>query len=252
VKESPDNEQILDISFVLRDHLLWEQARNHQELSILSPTQRIICDNIYYQRKVSGSIPQIAMRSIVKMMLENALKYLPNKDYGFIIYDAFRTLEAQITLFNEFKEIIAHSNPQWDEEKVFSETKKFVPLPGAPGCPAVMPHNTGGAVDLTLSYCGRACEMGTPFDDPTERAKPDYFEGPYLVETGLTVEQWQEAKKNRRILCHALQKVGFVVHDYEWWHYDFGNRGWANRAGVKVIFSSMEHLWDAHKKNSKY
>lgn len=252
MKNLSSNNEKLDISFVLRDPSLWDQARDHQELTILSPSDRIICENVYFKQGVPGSLPQIVMRSIVQKMLENALNYLPNKDYGFIIYDAFRTIRAQIALFNEFKEIIAHSNPLWDEAKVISETKKFVPLPGAADCPAVMPHNTGGAIDLTLSYLGLPCEMGTPFDDPTERAKPDYFEANYKSDIGLTIEQWQEVQKNRRILCKALQNVGFVVHDYEWWHYNFGNQGWADRAGVNVIFSSMESLWDAYKKYHQY
>jgi D-alanyl-D-alanine dipeptidase len=38
------------------------------------------------------------------------------------------------------------------------------------------------------------------------------------------METSPEAIANRKILRDALEKVGFEIYTWEWWHYDF--KGW--------------------------
>ncbi len=74
-------------------------------------------------------------------------------------------------------------------------------------------HNRGAAVDLTLiDSTGKKLDMGTDFDDFTEKAHPDY---PNLPE---------KVKRNRKILREAMMKFGFLPLKTEWWHFDF--HGW--------------------------
>ena len=74
-------------------------------------------------------------------------------------------------------------------------------------------HNRGAAVDLTLiDSTGSELEMGTEYDNFTEKAHYDY---PNLSE---------EVKSNRKILLDAMVKFGFSPIESEWWHFDFN--GW--------------------------
>jgi len=74
-------------------------------------------------------------------------------------------------------------------------------------------HNRGAAVDLTLiDSKGDELDMGTPYDDFTDRAKPDYPDISKSVKT------------NRKILKETMEKFGFTQLETEWWHFDF--TGW--------------------------
>jgi D-alanyl-D-alanine dipeptidase len=143
-------------------------------------------------------------------------------------------------LFEQFKQMLRENNSSWSEERLFEETKKLVPLPGDPMAAPVMPHNSGGAVDLTLTYKGLPCDMGTVFDDSTERAAPDFFEKEIGAGIGIEEERYLLVRKNRRFLFHAMTSVGFSIHPYEWWHFNYGNASWAKLANQKEIFGSME------------
>lgn len=74
-------------------------------------------------------------------------------------------------------------------------------------------HNRGAAVDLTLvDSTGTELEMGTEYDNFTEKAHYDY---PDLSE---------KIKSNRKILLDTMVKFGFSPIESEWWHFDF--KGW--------------------------
>lgn len=69
-------------------------------------------------------------------------------------------------------------------------------------------HSRGVAVDLTLQTPdGAPLDMGTGFDDMTERA--------YHADTGVSAE----AQRNRFVLLGIMAAAGFVHYPYEWWHY---------------------------------
>jgi zinc D-Ala-D-Ala dipeptidase len=74
-------------------------------------------------------------------------------------------------------------------------------------------HNRGCAVDVTLVDAnGIELEMGTPYDDFTEKAAPEY---PDISD---------RAKSNRKILNLAMMQFGFIRLETEWWHFDY--TGW--------------------------
>lgn len=79
-------------------------------------------------------------------------------------------------------------------------------------------HTTGGAVDLTiLDNYGRELDMGSFFDEFTDRTYTAYYEN----EKNVLV------KNNRRLLYNIMTTVGFTNLPSEWWHYDYGDRFWA-------------------------
>lgn len=109
--------------------------------------------------------------------------------YRFRIFDAFRPPEAQWALWN------------------FAPDSDFVadPRKGSP-------HSRGVAIDLTLiDQDGRELDMGTPFDDFTERS--------HHARTDISLE----AQRNRLLLLGLMSAAGWDFYSKEWWHYQLFN-----------------------------
>lgn len=122
------------------------------DMVVVDPTSRVEIENAYFNASLKGAYKNIYLRLNVKKKLEKILDALPEK-FSFRIFDGFRALETQKAIFNEFFEKI-HAEGGLTKEESFKKTLLFVPYPGEPGCYEVMPHNSGGAVDLTLLYYG--------------------------------------------------------------------------------------------------
>ena len=91
-------------------------------------------------------------------------------------------------------------------------------------------HSFGMAVDITLvDRQGRELDMGTPFDDLSERSHPALEEA-LLVRGELDAVQID----NRRLLREAMLQGGFAGINSEWWHFDCGDRD-AVRAGYTRV-----------------
>lgn len=81
-------------------------------------------------------------------------------------------------------------------------------------------HSFGMALDLTiLDANGAELDMGTGFDDLTERSHPA-LEAVLLARAEISVEQIA----NRQLLRDAMGQAGFLGISTEWWHYDCGDR----------------------------
>lgn len=81
-------------------------------------------------------------------------------------------------------------------------------------------HSFGMALDVTLAdAAGRELDMGTGFDDLSERSHPALELS--MLERGEITEQ-QVA--NRRLLRDAMFQAGFFGINSEWWHFDCGDR----------------------------
>ena len=100
------------------------------------------------------------------------------------IFDAYRPKYVQETL--------------WD----FSPNTDFLTDP-AKGSP----HTRGIAVDLTLIKNMKELEMGTDFDDFTEKAFHLSKNVPLRI------------RKNRALLLSIMTLAGFDFYHKEWWHY---------------------------------
>lgn len=81
-------------------------------------------------------------------------------------------------------------------------------------------HSFGMALDLTiLDENGRELDMGTGFDDLTERSHPK-LEAMLLARGEITEAQIA----NRQLLRDAMAQAGFHGISTEWWHFDCGDR----------------------------
>ncbi|HEX8610882.1 MAG TPA: M15 family metallopeptidase [Telluria sp.] len=92
-------------------------------------------------------------------------------------------------------------------------------------------HSFGMALDITiLDEAGRELDMGTGFDDMSERSHPARED--LLLARGELTPQHVE---NRQLLRAAMAHAGFVGIASEWWHFDYGERDWVRQTFQRVL-----------------
>lgn len=149
------------------------------------------------------------------------------RKYGLLVWDGYRSREVQQGIFHEY---VAHL---MNEHGLHLAEAQNAALTYVSDPDSVFPHGTGGTVDLTLTINGDAAEMGTGFDDFSERSHRDWF----LTNPPADEESW-EAHRNRVLLHHAMTGAGFVgLHD-EWWHFEWGTARWAITTGREPVLTT--------------
>jgi D-alanyl-D-alanine dipeptidase len=172
------------------------------------------------------------VREAVAEMLAAAQAALPG-GCRLLIIEGYRPLETQRRLFLEACALLRKRQPRWDDRQLREAANAWV---AAPDVAAPSPHTTGGAVDLTL-----ADEYGQPME----------MDGPggwraLTAPTGCR-ELPVAARRNRDLLCAALSQAGLTNYPGEWWHWSFGEPGWAVRTGQRrAIYGAMQAgaRWD--------
>lgn len=190
---------------------------------------RIIISPQYYLNGVRGAVNACCLRKTAALLLENALGRLP-AGLTFKVFDAWRPIEVQFALFERFYNLLKTENPSWGEDRLKAETKKFVSLPSLdPELPSV--HNSGGAIDLTIveEKNGNELDMGTAFDDFTEKSLTAHFEE----------SEFTQIRDNRRLLYRVMTEAGFTNYPLEWWHYDYGDGFWSYYTGRPALYRGI-------------
>ncbi len=211
-------------------------------------------DSPYYGDSFDGSLISMFVRSSVADRLRKANSLLP-PHFHLVVYDTYRTIEVQKSLFDRFASALAIVNPTFSEEKIIEYTQKFVSLPSLdPTKPS--PHNTGGAVDLAIaclsddaedeyqklirqsaqetdSMCryilhieastlfarsAHLLDFGTAFDYGGVEASLRYYEE-LLTKKSLNKSE-EKILNNRRMLYNLMRSVGFGAYADEWWHFN--------------------------------
>lgn len=92
-------------------------------------------------------------------------------------------------------------------------------------------HSFGMAVDITIvDAAGRELDMGTGFDDLSERSHPA-LEDRLLAAGELETQH----VANRQLLRDAMFQAGWVGIHSEWWHFDCGDRLLVRRDYARVL-----------------
>jgi D-alanyl-D-alanine dipeptidase len=159
------------------------------------------------------------VRQGVAARLAQAAESLPD-GVDLVIIEGFRPLAQQRFMYEEIKADFARRHPDWNTATLHRITNTMSAPPDDP-CPP--PHTTGGAVDLSLLRpdTGEWLDMTSPFEMDENSAPGDT--------PGLS----DEAQANRRLLSGALEKTGLTNYLGEWWHWSYGDSGWALRVGAK-------------------
>lgn len=195
---------------------------------------RIKIEPMYFKLGFSPT-PKIYGREAVLNGLVNALALLPIQ-YGFLIWDVYRPRDVQGKLFKWLQEEFRTKYPHFSEEDIYKETLNYISLPSKIGDEYCSPHLSGGAIDLTLldMNTGKEVDMGTLFDDFSERAHCNYFD----LKEKLSPEE-SKIKESRSLLHSVMRDVGFTSYDYEWWHFDLGNSFWADQLQKPAVFGPL-------------
>jgi D-alanyl-D-alanine dipeptidase len=145
------------------------------------------------------------VRKRVAAMLENAQKLLP-PHFALKVVSGFRNETEQLALYEKFG----------NTQQVASDSG----------------HTTGGAVDVTLFYCGKEVDCGSRYLTFT----------PQTPTRSNVLNRIQ--RRNRFILYNAMTKAGFVNYPLEWWHFCYGDKMYAAyNFEKKAFYGKAEIPW---------
>ena len=132
--------------------------------------------------------------------------------YRLRVGDVYRSPQKQARLFRIACLVARLLHPFRSRMFVREAANKYV---AAPDTTAPAPHTTGGAVDVgLLTPDGKRADMG-PLRVAATRADYANISPP--------------ARLHRRMLFAAMEQAGFSNYPEEWWHWSYGDSGWAWR-----------------------
>lgn len=188
----------------------------------------------YWKMGIAGAPKSCYIRKSVADMLLEAKKLLP-EGYNFKLYDGWRPYAVQKRLWDMYYFNVKNNpeNKNCTEEELMKKTSFFVSKPSTDINNPFL-HNTGGAIDLTIVDAnGIELNMGTKFDDFSEKAWTNHFE---------VYTDNEEIRNNRRLLYNVMISVGFTNLPSEWWHYDYGTKFWGYLKGKDALYTGVLDL----------
>ena len=167
------------------------------------------------------------LRQSVAEMICRAAHSLPD-GLRLQIVEGYRPIEVQRAMFAHALREARKRLPAADDQTIAREAGRYSAPPDAATPP---PHLTGGAVDLEIiDQNGERLDFSSPFDilDSAQAA----FDAPGISD---------EARKNRDLLKSVLEPTGLTSYADEWWHWSYGDNGWALRVGAPhAIYDKIE------------
>lgn len=152
--------------------------------TILAELKYATEDNFTGQVIYGFTAPRLRYGTVKKLAQVQAA--LLEQGYSLKIWDAYRPVSAQFTLWEVCPDPVYVANPH-------------------KGCSS---HSRGNTVDVTLVLSdGTEIEMPTGFDDFSPLADRDYSDVP------------ENARSNVLLLERAMEAGGFEGYAGEWWHF---------------------------------
>jgi D-alanyl-D-alanine dipeptidase len=209
----------------LRAEDLYSFTPGHPAETIANLDKISICENgeplVDLRRACPGILVQpldrgkktLHAREAVARRLNTAQEFLQQQAPGYriVVVDGWRGMSQQVFWHHLAKVVSRLRHPFWPARMVRELANKYV---AAPDCLAPPPHSTGGAIDVRLRNSSGPVSMG-----------PRHPEACQMAYLHLSPSQ----RANRRLLCAALQSAGFSNYEEEWWHWSYGDSGWALR-----------------------
>jgi len=159
------------------------------------------------------------LRHSVAERLGTANQQLMQQGYRLLIIEGWRAPHIQRRMYRATWNWWKKRHPDWSEITLRRVVKRFTAPINDTRVPP--PHTTGSAIDLMLAdLSGNVLDHSAPYEPFDPRGYP--FAAPELG----TV-----ARENRAILRNALEAVGITNYPSEYWHWSFGDQGWAYRGG---------------------
>ncbi len=166
------------------------------------------------------------VRQHVAEMCEEAARRLP-QGYYLGLVEGWRPIERQQRIWDFVWKSAEKAFPHRDHIALRRTVCRWV----APTDQKTPPgHCTGAAVDVWLvDRNGETIDVSSPFDR---------FQAAPTHSYGLS----GPAFESRMLLVGAMQSVGFSNCRDEWWHYSYGDAGWAVRVGERACCYGLVHL----------
>jgi len=156
------------------------------------------------------------LRKTVAEMLQKANELLaPN--FNLHVVSALRNIKYQKTIYQHHYDRYRAEHPEWPEHMVRRMANKYaapVDHNAPPG------HCTGGAVDVVLQK---------PDGSFVDLVPPNLTD--WSLGHTWTTKVDSQTYKHRMLLLEAMVSVGFSNCRDEYWHYSWGDSGWAVRVG---------------------
>lgn len=180
------------------------------------------CKKIFFSEKCFKRKHGTFVRKTVRNKLLKALNFIPKKN-GFFISSAFRSIKEQEKSYKKVFNKLEKRHPEWSKNILVRETNKYC-FPVGKG---VIPyHSTGGAIDVYL------CNLNGKI---LKKWDKDRFLESRIEHFPLS----KKALENRKILKNAMEKVGFTNYPLEFWHWSYGDTGWALRTNTKTAIYGL-------------
>lgn len=208
-----------------------DERENHEplvRLADVAPTVRVP-----YPRTIAWC------RETVARMAEEAARQLPSGVY-LAVTDSFRPLARQQRIYEWLTRCAEEAFPGIPYAAKRRKVNRFV----APYDQKAPPgHCTGAALDVMLvNEAGEELDVTSPYSR-------------FLSSPTYTLGLSEEAQRNRSLLVDTLLGVGFSNCRDEWWHYSYGDAGWAVRLGFPVCcyglvelpeseYAEQQRLWE--------
>jgi zinc D-Ala-D-Ala dipeptidase len=199
-----------------------------ERLVKLEPAPRLFIDPMYWKLNYPSALPAIYLRAGLAERLKSVVAVLP-ADVGLTVWDGWRPLELQHALYEEYRASLMGCRNLGKRD--VDELASIFVSPPSDGPAAPSPHFTGGAVDLTLAAPnGAPLDMGSRFDEFSQRAYTDYYAGR---------PNGAEIATRRALLVEAMGTGGFSNDPAEWWHFDCGNQLWAVSRNTNAVYGGI-------------
>jgi zinc D-Ala-D-Ala dipeptidase len=170
---------------------------------------------------------ETVLRKTVAEKLCQASCRLP-KEYRLAVIEGWRPPHIQRRMYRMIWNWYEKEHPDWSPARLTRFVNRF----SAPMNQRVPPpHTTGAAVDVMLAQAdGTLLDHCTPYDQFDSRGFA--FDAP-----GLT----DRARRTRQILAEAFATTGISNYPSEYWHWSYGDQGWAYRGGHKAaLYGAIE------------
>lgn len=169
------------------------------------------------------------LRDRVGRMVNQVQATLP-PGHTLTVGTCLRTREMQRGIRDGFLKEMTEKHPEWSKATLNRMLNRMVAPPDDVSPP---PHMTGGAVDVGVRGPDG---QGLDFTSPTEgwAGAPTYYH-----------KLSEKARENRIMLITAMEAAGLTNYLGEWWHWSYGDQGWALRVGNPVAYYGAVEIEDA-------
>jgi zinc D-Ala-D-Ala dipeptidase len=166
------------------------------------------------------------LRESVLVRLIAANEWLGRQGLHLRVIEGWRPPYIQRRMYRWSWARFAEMHPEWSETKLRRTVNRFT----APMNDRVPPpHTTGGAIDLALYRGEQALDMMAPYEARDHRGFG-----------ACAKDLSDDARRHRELLAEALVPQGITNYPSEYWHWSYGDQGWAYRGGhVHAVYGAV-------------